>query len=143
MAAPKFNFRRGPSGGDGPSDFAPPRQSILQVFFHVVRIVAVMDSLLMTLCQCIVFARDDSAWLQGVLRVYVILFCFLFISSELQLEDKIGCIPAARNWMSRGFLYSFIAVIGYEGTSNKHKNACKALHRIIKSLSFFSCVLLL
>ena len=108
-----FTYDRN-DGEDAGVDIAPPRQSMLQVFFHLVRFVAVLDSLVMIICQCIIFARDDGAWLEDILRIYVLFFCCLFISSELQLEDKIRCLPAVKSWVHRGFFYTFLAVIAYQ-----------------------------
>jgi hypothetical protein len=89
--------------------------SVLRIFFGMVRFTAILNSLVTILCQLIVLDGGDAAWLQSILRVYVVLFCLLFISSELQLEDYIFCLPACRSWFSRGALYTFISVICFEG----------------------------
>lgn len=72
----------------------------------------------MALCQLMIFSRaEDTAWLQKVLRAYQILFCAIFVSSEFRLENKLKFLPALQNWVTRGFLYTFVSVIGYEGES--------------------------
>lgn len=95
-----------------------PRKSIPQMAFIFISIVAIINSLVMILCQILVMINFRDVWLEDVLRVYVIALCLVFVSSELQLEERLPILPAMKHWIVRGFFYTFVAVIGYEGTSS-------------------------
>lgn len=102
---------------------APPRPSIFQVFLHVVRFIAILDSLVVILCQGVILVTLENTWVTG--PVYMILFCGLFVSSELQLEERIRCLPAIRSWIHRGFFYTFIAVLGYQQSTTLPLSSAK------------------
>jgi cytochrome c biogenesis protein CcdA len=52
--------------------------------------------------------------IQHLLRVYVLIFCIMFILAELQFEQFLKLVPPLKNWIYRGFLYSFVGIIGVE-----------------------------
>jgi hypothetical protein len=52
--------------------------------------------------------------IQYILRFYVLVFCTMFLLAELQFEQFLRLVPPMNNWIYRGFLYSFVGIIGIE-----------------------------
>ena len=52
--------------------------------------------------------------MQYVLRVYVILLCFLVVFNEMEWTKLTKNSPLLRIWISRGMVYGFIGVLGLE-----------------------------
>lgn len=52
--------------------------------------------------------------IQHILRVYVLVFCTMFLLAELQFDQFLKLVPPMKNWIYRGFLYSFVGIIGIE-----------------------------
>ncbi len=50
--------------------------------------------------------------LSNVLRLYIAAFCIILILTELRMESLVRNVPTYDNWVYRGFLYSFIGLIG-------------------------------
>lgn len=51
---------------------------------------------------------------QILLRFYLMAFCSMFIFAELRLKIFLCLAPSFNNWFYRGFLYSFVGLIGVE-----------------------------
>jgi hypothetical protein len=76
--------------------------------------IAVIASFLMALGQLIGMLYQKEGPIQYVLRIYVILLCFLAILTELEWTAFARESAILRFWVTRGFFYSFIGILGLE-----------------------------
>ncbi len=95
-----------------------PKKSIFHLAFDMVRYVAILASCMMLLMQIIpivILDTGDITGLQYFVRIYLIIFCvsFVLLESRIPLLRRIT-FPAHNNWILRGFMYTFIGVIGME-----------------------------
>jgi hypothetical protein len=108
--------------GDAPSDDeiegdspCPSRETWLCRFFVAVSAMSALASALLLLAQVASLFAFASLWfIQLVLRLYVVLFCIMFLLAELQVSVFLERAGAFRSWFHRGFLYSMVGVIGLE-----------------------------
>lgn len=91
-----------------------PRKSIASKIFRLISSVAVLFTGLMLLAQIVTFAILGGKLIQTVLRAYLILFCVIFILVELEFEWVVNNVTPLKSWLNRGFLYSFVGVVGME-----------------------------
>jgi hypothetical protein len=75
---------------------------------------AVLVSAAMLCAQIAAFSLWKSISIEDLLRVYIIAFCGMFILAELKVDAFLRFLPSFNNWVYRGFLYSFVGVIGAE-----------------------------
>jgi hypothetical protein len=95
----------------------PPPKSCLYTVFVIFSALAVLVTGMMVLSQILNVAILESTKgviIQQILRVYVLVFCTMFILAELQFEQFLRLVPPMKNWIYRGFLYSFVGIIGIE-----------------------------
>lgn len=95
-----------------------PKKSIFHLAFDMVRYVAILASCMMLLMQIIpivILDKGEITGLQYFVRIYLIVFCisFILLESRIPLLRRIT-FPAHNNWILRGFMYTFIGVIGME-----------------------------
>ena len=95
-----------------------PQKSICHLLFDSVRYLAIIASSMMLLMQLVplYILKSESTWLQIAVRSYLAIFCLFFILTESNipiLRDLLSKF-AHSNWILRGFLYSFIGLIGIE-----------------------------
>ncbi|KAL3759969.1 hypothetical protein ACHAWU_000592 [Discostella pseudostelligera] len=90
-----------------------PHKSVCHLIFDVVRYSAIISCFMMFLTQTIplIIFIDESTWLQIAVRLYLAIFCLIFILVEFRTPLFNGIV---QNWILRGFLYSFIGLIGME-----------------------------
>lgn len=96
---------------DGDDDIEPlrrPRRSCCHSFFIVIQIAAILANLTMIAFQVVPMVVGDLETLDKVLRCYFTFFSTFFLLSELELFKGLG------NWISRGFLYTFLGVVAKE-----------------------------
>mmetsp|Transcript_42201 Transcript_42201/g.59263 ORF Transcript_42201/g.59263 Transcript_42201/m.59263 type:complete len:182 (+) Transcript_42201:131-676(+) len=79
------------------------------VVFHTVRLVAVIASICGILAQSLTLAILNEGIMQDFLRYYVCIFCICFILAELNIWQR--RLTFLVNFIFRGFMYTFIAVI--------------------------------
>lgn len=91
----------------------PPRRNLCHMIFVFISLVAVVSSSCMALSQVLTIAVCEVTRLQLLLRVYIFVFCLIFILTELEVEVMKN-VPTFKNWILRGFVYSFIGVVGVE-----------------------------
>ncbi|EEC49571.1 predicted protein [Phaeodactylum tricornutum CCAP 1055/1] len=89
-------------------------QSLGYKIFTVISTVAIIVAVLEILAQSITFAIHGGVFVQHILRFYILFFCILFICAELQLQTVTSYVPFLKSWIYRGFLYTFVGVIGVE-----------------------------
>lgn len=95
-----------------------PKKSIFHLAFDMVRYMAILASCMMLLMQIIpivILDEGEITGLQYFVRIYLIIFCisFVLLESRIPLLRRIT-FPAHNNWILRGFMYTFIGVIGME-----------------------------
>ena len=98
-----------------------PTQNPCLYLFHLLEGVAVATALCLLATQVIplCFVKASSLahqfGLSLVLKVYISLFCVLFIITELNLPiPLVRSSPLLQTYLSRGFLYSFLGLICVE-----------------------------
>jgi len=86
------------------------------IIFAMINTVAVMASACMFFSQVITLVISNVDWIQGILRFYVILFCAMFVMAELEITllSIVSSPKFLDDWTFRGFLYSFVGMIGVE-----------------------------
>jgi hypothetical protein len=97
-----------------------PKKSIPHFLFDIVRYLAIFASVAMLFMQFIPILlldkqHNDLTGLQYFVRIYLIIFCisFILLESRIPLLRRLS-FPAHENWILRGFMYTFIGVIGME-----------------------------
>ena len=95
-----------------------PKKSIFHLAFDMVRYMAILASCMMLLMQIIpivILDEGEITGLQYFVRIYLIIFCISFVLLESRIPLLRGItFPAHNNWILRGFMYTFIGVIGME-----------------------------
>lgn len=93
-----------------------PQKSICHILFDFVRYLAIIASSLMFTMQMVplVIVGGESTWLQIAVRLYLALFCFSFVLTEARIPFLQKIVSPHNNWIIRGFLYTFIGLIGME-----------------------------
>lgn len=95
-----------------------PMKHCMLHFFHWLEALAIISCLGVLTTQIlplVVFPLSELGFLQCVLRIYVSLFSVIFILVELRLP--LGFLQKShllQTYFSRGFLYTFLGVIGME-----------------------------
>lgn len=97
-----------------------PSRRLLHKIFVFISIVSGFSAFAMAVGQIIGLVFQSEGPIQYVLRVYIMLLCFLAILIELEWtkfarESKIFSI-----WITRGFFYAFIGVLGLEQNDTSH-----------------------
>lgn len=87
-----------------------PARSCLHDIFVVIQILAVLANLVMIAAQVLPIVICDINIVQTVVRCYLAIFSFVFLLTELEvIQSKL-----LQNWISRGFLYTFLGVVEIE-----------------------------
>jgi hypothetical protein len=83
-------------------------------YFHM--ITALVPAFMMVAQIVAWIFVPSTGYMEMILRSYVIVFCILFIQAELRIGAQSGIINITplNNWMYRGFLYTFVGIIGTE-----------------------------
>uniref|UniRef100_A0A7S2DYH6 Uncharacterized protein n=1 Tax=Helicotheca tamesis TaxID=374047 RepID=A0A7S2DYH6_9STRA len=89
-----------------------PRRTTCHVLFILVSTATVIASACLAISQA--FPDLSVGFLHNVLRVYIFIFCLLFILTELELKWFMDRMPSLQNWILKGWIYSFVGVIGAE-----------------------------
>uniref|UniRef100_A0A7S1ZES8 Uncharacterized protein n=1 Tax=Ditylum brightwellii TaxID=49249 RepID=A0A7S1ZES8_9STRA len=89
-----------------------PRRTNCHVVFILVSTATVIASTCLAISQAIPVLSVGI--LHNILRIYIFIFCFIFILTELELKWFEEKIPSLQNWMLRGWIYSFVGIIGAE-----------------------------
>ena len=89
-----------------------PRRSILHRLFIAIRTVTVISAILMAASQFVGIYFQSLDALKSVLRGYMIAFSLIVAFNELEFTSLVRNSAVLRNWISRGFLYTFVGVLG-------------------------------
>lgn len=91
-----------------------PKRRLFHKTIVLMSAVAVVSSFLMAVGQLIGMMYQTEGPIQYVLRFYVFLLCFLAILTELEWTSFARESAILRFWVTRGFFYSFIGLLGLE-----------------------------
>jgi len=91
-----------------------PRKSCLYKMFATFSLFSTIVSLLLLATEIATAFVIQAVFIQYVLRAYIVIFCILFVSAELQIQCFLTRCPAFANWFNRGFLYTLIGVVVME-----------------------------
>lgn len=93
-----------------------PHRTCCHRIFNLITFIAVVTLICLLLTQALpLFFVKGVSVLQYTLRCYVSIFCLIFILTELDAPlNFLRSSKSLQNWISRGFLYSFVGLIGAE-----------------------------
>ncbi|KAL7525617.1 hypothetical protein ACHAWF_003819, partial [Thalassiosira exigua] len=93
-----------------------PQKSCFHLLFDAVRYLAVLASFLMFAQQAVplLVLRKESTWLQIAVRSYLAIFCLSFMIAESRIPFLKRISSPHDGWVLRGFLYSFVGLVGME-----------------------------
>lgn len=94
-----------------------PRRSCCHLIFTFISLVTIIASACLLLTQIVPLLIDASqvSILQTALRCYVSIFCLIFIAVEFDIPIRfVRKSEILQNFIFRGFLYTFIGLIGAE-----------------------------
>ena len=119
------------ASGSSSQDSVSAMDKFWWIIFHTLRLAAVLISLAMIVAQGLTLVVLDEGVFEGILRLYIFVFCVLFMLAELEyFQDK---IPFLVGWIHRGVMYSFIGVIGVEEASNVKITRNAITHKVKES----------
>lgn len=89
-----------------------PKRRFLHKMFVFVSFIAGMSALNMGIGQFIGIVYEKVDAIQYVLRLYVIVLCFLVVINELEWTKFTRESKILNNWITRGAFYSFVGILG-------------------------------
>lgn len=89
-----------------------PQKTCLHRTFSFLSFLMGMTGLLMLIGQLVGLYFYELDPIQGVMRCYVCLMCFIVILNELEWFNFIRESAILRIWITRGIFYSFVGVLG-------------------------------
>mmetsp|Transcript_5794 Transcript_5794/g.16334 ORF Transcript_5794/g.16334 Transcript_5794/m.16334 type:complete len:244 (+) Transcript_5794:185-916(+) len=84
------------------------------VFFASITTVAIIVLACMSASQIILLSKKHLPFLQFSLRLYILVFCLIFMLVELDWPPQIMRNLPTNNWLMRGWMYSFLGLVGME-----------------------------
>jgi hypothetical protein len=91
------------------------RDAWLIRFFSLVSFSAAVASAVLLLSQLAsVLVFSDLGLIQTMLRAYVTILCIMFLLAEMRVELFLDRAASFRSWFQRGFLYTWVGVMGME-----------------------------
>lgn len=90
-----------------------PRRGPCHSIFVAIQVIAVLANLSMIATQIVPIIICDIDVLQKVIRCYLAFFSFLFLLAEFEVGFTTKS-NALTNWITRGFLYTFIGIVTME-----------------------------
>jgi len=97
-----------------------PQKTLAHLSFDAIRYLTILASFAMLCMQIIplfILNTNDITGLQYFVRLYLIIFCvsFILLESRIPLLRRLTIFPSyENNWILRGFMYTFIGIIGME-----------------------------
>jgi hypothetical protein len=101
-------------------------------FFRAVRFVGVIVSISTIVAQALTLIMADESIFQAILRFYIELLCVCFILAELDMfqQQLFFFVP----FLQRGFMYTFIGLIGVEEAETVKISQNARTHRVQSTL---------
>jgi len=92
-----------------------PQKSICHLFFDALRYFAMVASSMMFTIQIVplIFFWRETTWLQVAVKSYLVSFCASFVVTESHIP-LLKRITFHKNWITRGFVFTFIGLVGME-----------------------------
>ena len=84
------------------------------VFFAGITTLSAIVLAFMSASQIILLLKKHLPPLQFSLRLYILIFCLIFIFVELDWPPRIMRNLSTNNWLMRGWIYSFLGLVGME-----------------------------
>ena len=84
------------------------------MFFAAITTLSVIVLAFMSASQVILLLKKHLPPLQFSLRLYILIFCLIFILVELDWPPQIMRNLPTNNWLMRGWIYSFLGLVGME-----------------------------
>ena len=84
------------------------------MFFAGITTLSVIVLAFMSASQIILLLKKHLPPLQFSLRLYILIFCLIFIFVELDWPPRIMRNLPTNNWLMRGWIYSFLGLVGME-----------------------------
>lgn len=84
------------------------------MFFVAISTLSIAVLACMSVSQIILLSKKKVPFLQFSLRLYILIFCLVFILVELDWPPGIMKSLPTNNWLMRGWLYSFLGLVGME-----------------------------
>ena len=91
-----------------------PKKSCMHRLFNLISFLMGTTALLMTTGQLAGLYLYEVDPLEGVVRCYVVLMCFVILLNELEWTKFIRDSAILHIWITRGIFYSFVGVLGLE-----------------------------
>jgi hypothetical protein len=91
-----------------------PRRTCMHQFFRLLKALVIFCALNMGIGQLLGVAFEVDNPVQYVLRVYVIFLCILVVLNELEWTKYTKDSTLLKLWITRGFIYAFVGVLGLE-----------------------------
>ena len=90
------------------------KRSCVHRFFRFVEFITVVSSLMLFIGQCVAIFYGPASRVQIVLKLYVMAFCCIIITNEMEWTRLATDSRLLTNWMGRGFSYSFVGLVSVE-----------------------------
>lgn len=84
------------------------------MFFASVTTLSIIVLACMSISQIILLSKKHLPFLQFSLRLYILIFCLIFLLVELDWPPQIMRNLPTNNWLMRGWIYSFLGLVGME-----------------------------
>lgn len=91
-----------------------PRRNCCHMIFVFIGTITAVSAACMALSQVLSLVVAKVTWMQGLLRFYICIFDLCFILTELEVDFFLQRFRTFDNWIFRGFIYSFVGLIGVE-----------------------------
>ena len=84
------------------------------MFFASITTLSIIVLACMSISQIILLSKKHLPFLQFSLRLYILIFCLVFMLVEMDWPPQIMRNLPTNNWLMRGWIYSFLGLVGME-----------------------------
>lgn len=93
-----------------------PQRTIFHVLFDLLRAASILANIMMLFNQLLPFVllKENNTVLQVAVRIYMTIFGLYFVLSEMRISILKRMAAFNTHWILRGFMYTFIGLIGME-----------------------------
>lgn len=84
------------------------------MFFASITTLSTIVLACMSISQIILLSKKHLPFLQFSLRLYILVFCLIFMLVEMDWPPQIMRNLPTNNWLMRGWIYSFLGLVGME-----------------------------
>lgn len=105
---------RSMASNNNTNELLHPKRKCLHRIFVLIKLITLLAALAMAIGQLVGIILKQVGPIQYVLRIYIIVFCFVIFINEMEWTAMIRESQVLSNWVTRGAIYSFVGVIGLE-----------------------------